>query len=95
MSKKIIAQRVCIACRKVQNKYDMIRIARSQDGEIKIDPSGKSEGRGAYLCKNVECLKIAIKRRQLDRAFKIKIPNDIYSKINVECGMDNEDLINY
>ncbi len=82
--KKVIAQRNCIGCRKIQNKYEMFRIVKTPSNEIKTDLTGKAPGHGAYLCKNIECLKKALKRRQLDRAFKMKISSDIYDKIKME-----------
>lgn len=87
--KKIIAQRACVGCRKVQHKQEMIRIVRTPEGIINVDLTGKAPGRGAYLCRKPECLKIALKRRQLDRAFKTKVPADIYNRINDELGIEN------
>ena len=76
-TKKVIAQRACVGCRKVQDKQKMIRVVRTPEGIIKLDMTGKAAGRGAYLCKKPECLKVALKRRQFDRAFKTKVPADI------------------
>ena len=92
--KKIIAQRACVGCRKVQSKQEMIRVVRTPAGMIDVDLIGKAPGRGAYLCKKTECLKAASKRRQFERAFKMKVPADIYDKIslliqNAECRMQN------
>ena len=89
--KKLICQRACIGCRKVQDKQEMIRIVRTPEGIVKVDPIGKASGRGAYICKKPECLKVALKRRQLDRAFKIKVPADIYDRINAELGICNRE----
>ena len=87
--KKLIAQRSCVGCRKVQDKQNMIRVARTPEGIIDIDPTGKAQGRGAYLCKKPECLKVALKRRQFDRAFKTKVPTDIYDRINATLEARN------
>ena len=86
---KLIAQRACVGCRKVQHKQEMIRVVRTPTGIIDIDPTGKAEGRGAYLCRKPECLKIALKRRQFERAFKTKVPADIYDRINSELEVQN------
>ena len=90
-AKKLIAQRACVGCRKVQDKHEMIRVVRTPNGTVKVDPTGKAEGRGAYLCKKPECLKVALKRRQFDRAFKTKVPSDIYDRINAELEICNQE----
>ena len=90
-NKKLIEQRMCIGCRKVQHKSQMLRIVKAPSGEINLDLNGKSPGRGAYLCKDEQCLKAALKKRQLDRAFKTKVPSEVYDKIimNYELGIMN------
>ena len=90
-AKKIIAQRACVGCRKVQDKQEMIRVVRTPEGIVKVDSTGKAAGRGAYLCKKPECLKAALKRRQFDRAFKTKVPADIYDIINAELGICDQE----
>ena len=83
-NKKAIAQRACVGCRKVQDKQAMIRVVRTPEGIVKLDMTGKAAGRGAYLFNKPESLKVALKRRQFDRAFKTKVPADIYDRITEE-----------
>lgn len=78
---KKIPQRKCIACQDKENKKELIRIVKNKEGEIFIDLSGKANGRGAYICKDSECLKKAIKSKALNRAFKIEVPNEVYEKL--------------
>ncbi|HEY64560.1 MAG TPA: YlxR family protein [Caldilineae bacterium] len=75
MRRRHIPQRTCIACRKVQNKRDLIRIVRTPEGEVVIDPTGKRSGRGAYLCPSQECWQnvIASGGRRLAQALKVPI----------------------
>ena len=87
--KKIIAQRACVGCRRVQHKKEMLRVVRTPAGTIDVDLTGKTPGRGAYLCRKPECLKAALKRRQFERVFKTKVPADIYDKINSELEVQN------
>ena len=68
----------------------MIRVVRTPTGNVEVDLSGKAQGRGAYLCKNPDCLKVALKRRQFDRAFKVKVPSDIYDRINAELEIGSQ-----
>ena len=66
----------------------MIRIVRTPTGEIKLDLTGKAPGHGAYLCKNPDCLKTAMKKHQFNRAFKTMVPSEIYDKINAEFSLN-------
>lgn len=78
---KKIPQRTCIGCNTSKNKNELIRIVRTVDGEIIVDKTGKVNGRGAYICNNVECLNKAIKTKRLENAFEKKIEDEIYEKI--------------
>jgi predicted RNA-binding protein YlxR (DUF448 family) len=76
-----IPQRMCIGCREMRNKKDLIRIVRTPDGEIELDSRGKRAGRGAYLCADLQCFKKAIKSKGLDKALDRTIPDDIVISI--------------
>ena len=65
----------------MKDKKELLRIVRNSEGEINIDPIGKLPGRGAYICKNVGCFDCAVKAKRLERAFKSKIPEEIYLKL--------------
>ncbi len=82
-----IPQRQCIGCQEMKNKKDLIRVLRTCDGEIVVDTTGKKNGRGAYLCKNADCLKKAIKTKSLERSLKVNIMNDVYEQLEKE--LDN------
>ena len=73
-------KRMCISCREMKDKKDLIRIVR-KSGEILIDKSGKLDGRGAYICRCEACLKKAEKSKALSRAFKVQVDNEIYNKL--------------
>lgn len=62
-------------------KKAMIRIVRSREGEVSIDPTGKKPGKGAYLCKTMECIKKAGKYKNLGRALDISVPEEIYTEL--------------
>ena len=64
-----------------KNKKDLIRVVRNKEGEITIDKTGKANGRGAYLCDNIDCLEKAIKNKRLERSFEMKIEDEIYEKL--------------
>ncbi len=67
MKPKKIPMRMCVGCREMKDKRELIRVVRSPEGDVSLDPTGKKSGRGAYLCRNLECMKRAIKQRQLER----------------------------
>lgn len=69
-------QRTCIGCRQVGNKRELIRIVRTPQGEIHLDPTGKRSGRGAYLCPNERCLQQALASKQLAAAFRTEVRAD-------------------
>ena len=77
---------MCAACREMKEKRDLLRVVRSPEGEISLDPTGKRSGRGAYLCRCPECLKRAQKNRSLEKAFKMKIPPEIWELISMEIA---------
>ena len=67
---KHIPQRTCIGCRAVRPKRELLRIVRTPEGEILFDPTGRRAGRGAYLCRDSQCLDRALRARELARALK-------------------------
>ena len=84
MKPKKIPQRMCLGCGEMFDKRTLIRAVKNKEGEISLDFTGKAPGRGAYLCKNKECLRRAIKGHKLERAFGTAIPDEIYAKLEAE-----------
>ena len=80
MQKKI-PQRQCMGCRERKAKKELIRVVRKTDGTVSLDFSGKLNGRGAYLCPNMECLKKAQKSKALDRSLEVTIPEEVYGRL--------------
>ena len=78
---KKVPQRKCIACQDRDNKKELIRIVKNKEGEIFIDLTGKANGRGAYICDNVQCLEKIIKSKRLEKIFDKEISNEIYEKL--------------
>ena len=68
-----IPMRLCVGCREMKPKTELLRVVRSPEGEVSLDPTGKKAGRGAYCCYRAECLGRALKQRQLDRALETKL----------------------
>ena len=78
---KKIPQRTCLGCNEAKPKNKLIRIVKQSDGKIFVDKTGKAEGRGAYICNNVECLEKGIKSKRLSRSFETEINNEIYESL--------------
>ena len=74
-------QRTCLGCKESKNKKELIRIVKQNDGKIFIDKTGKANGRGAYICNNIECLEKAIKSKRLENNFETKIDIEIYESL--------------
>ena len=73
-------QRKCVACRESKHQNEMLRIAKVNDQFI-IDLNYKLDGRGAYICKNSQCINLAIRKKALNRAFKQSVDDEIYQEI--------------
>lgn len=84
MSTKKFPQRQCIGCGEMKNKKEMIRVLKTPEGEFVLDATGRKNGRGAYLCPSMECLKKAVKSKGLERSFKMAIPKEVYETLEKE-----------
>lgn len=73
--------RMCAVCRERKLKNDLIRVAKTSEGEILLDAAGRAFGRGVYICKNQECIKNAEKKRVFERSFKRSVDVRIYEKL--------------
>ncbi|MCL2355388.1 MAG: YlxR family protein [Oscillospiraceae bacterium] len=72
---------MCTVCRTIKDKKDLLRIACDKENSVTVDETGKSQGRGAYICYNLDCLDKAIKSKKLDRAFETNINEEIYNSM--------------
>lgn len=70
--------RTCVACRGTSDKRTMMRVVRTPDGPVAYDPTGKANGRGAYVCAAEECIRSAMKRKALDRSLKATVQPDLF-----------------
>ena len=78
---KSIPQRTWIGCNVKKDKNDFIRIVKDNQNNISIDRTGKANGRGAYICDNIECLEKAIKNKKIEKSFKMEINNEVYENL--------------
>lgn len=89
MAKKIPV-RQCVGCGEMKSKREMMRVLKTPEDEIVLDVTGKKNGRGAYLCKQRECLLKARKNKGLERSFKMSIPNEVYDNLEKEFDKTDE-----
>ena len=87
MADKKIPLRLCVGCQEMKPKLDLIRVIKTPEGEVTLDATGRKNGRGAYLCKNEECLKNLRKTKGLERSLKIAIPQEVYDKLEKEMEL--------
>ena len=78
---KKIPQRMCLGCQERKNKKELIRIVRTPEGEIVIDPTDKKNGRGAYICPDLNCLEATIKSKRLEKSLEVEISDEVYQSL--------------
>ena len=87
MANKKVPLRQCVGCQEMKSKLELIRVIKTPEGEVTLDATGRKNGRGAYLCKNKECLKKLRKTKGLERSLKIAIPQEVYEKLEKEMEL--------
>lgn len=73
MAQRHIPERTCIACRTARPKRSLVRVVRTADSGVVVDPTGKRSGRGAYLCLQADCWNLGLRKEALARALKTSI----------------------
>ena len=79
-----IPLRKCSGCGEMKQKNELVRVARSPEGDLSMDLTGRKPGRGAYVCRSIDCLRTARKRKALERSFACAIPSEIYDRLEQE-----------
>jgi predicted RNA-binding protein YlxR (DUF448 family) len=81
---------MCTGCGEMKPKKELVRVVRSPEGEVSLDLTGRKPGRGAYVCRSVECLRRARKARRFEKAFSCQIPEEVYDCMEKEMKQDAE-----
>ena len=79
-----IPMRMCVGCREMKPKAQLLRVVKPQDGDAHIDRTGKAQGRGAYVCGQIECLRKARKSRALERALEAQIDAAVFDQLEAQ-----------
>lgn len=85
---KKIPQRMCTGCMEMKPKKELIRVVKDKEGAVSIDFTGKKPGRGAYVCKNIECFEKAYKNKRLSKNLETAISEELYTKLKDEIEND-------
>ena len=85
---KKVPLRKCLACREMKQKDELLRVVKSPEGDVSVDLNGKKPGRGAYVCRNAECLSRIIKSNAFARALSTNIPMNIYEELALYATTD-------
>jgi len=83
---KIIPRRTCVICRTVGGKRGLVRVVRTPDGHVILDPTGRLAGRGAYICRETECLNAALKGNQIEHVLKVKASAEDREQLKTRLG---------
>ena len=83
-----IPQCMCVCCREMKKKKELIMIVRTPDVTILVDPTGKKSVRGAYICPNVECFNLAVKGKRIAKALEREIPDEIIAALKKDLVID-------
>lgn len=83
---KKIPMRMCTGCGEMKPKRELIRVVKSPEGQISLDKTGRSPGRGAYVCPDLACLQKARKSKRLERVFASAIPEEVYDALEKELS---------
>ncbi len=87
---KKIPQRTCLGCGEQKPKRELVRIVKDKDNNFSVDLTGKKNGRGAYICRDIACFQKAKKQRRFERAFSCQIPEEIYLSLEGELKTSDE-----
>ena len=82
MKQKKVPLRSCVVTKEKLEKKDLIRVVKNNSGEVFVDLSGKANGRGAYIKKDIEVLEKAKKTKVLDRHLETTVPDEIYIELS-------------
>lgn len=85
---KKVPERRCCGCMEMKPKPELVRVVKSNTGDVSLDLTGKAPGRGAYVCRSSECFEKARKARRFEREFSMKIPDEVYSQMEAELKKD-------
>jgi len=88
MAERKVPLRKCTGCGQMKEKRELVRVVRAKEGEVSLDLVGKKPGRGAYICRDKNCLKLARKAKRIERALDCTISPELYDIMEKEIEND-------
>jgi len=85
---KKIPMRKCLGCGEMKPKKELVRVIKTPENEILLDKTGRQNGRGAYICNNLDCLNRALKSKGLERSFNTALPTDVVESLKEAMEKD-------
>lgn len=90
MPKRKIPLRKCMGCNEKKPKKELVRVVLSPGGEVSLDLTGRKDGRGAYVCHDINCLNKARKGKRFERILDCQIPEEVYAQMEEELKSDEQ-----
>ena len=87
-AQKKIPMRQCLGCGEMKPKKELIRVVKNNEGAVSLDLTGRASGRGAYICRDIECFRKARKARKFEKSFECRIDDTVYD--SMEAELDEE-----
>ncbi len=87
---KKVPMRQCLGCKQLKPKKELIRVVKNSEGEVSIDLVGKKAGKGAYICRSVDCFRLARKSKGFERSLSCSIPSEVFDLMEKELGADGQ-----
>lgn len=81
LAPRAVPTRSCVSCRTSRAKRDLLRVVRTPDGTVRLDETGRANGRGAYVCRDAACIDGAVTRAGLGRALEATLPPDLATQL--------------
>lgn len=81
MKTRKVPERMCVGCKAMHPKRELLRVVRTPEGEVLLDPTGKKSGRGAYICPSSACLELALKGDRLSKALEVKLEAEMAERL--------------
>ncbi len=87
---KKVPMRQCLGCKQLKPKRELIRVVKNSEGEVSIDLVGKKPGKGAYVCRSIDCFKAARKSKSFEKSLSCAIPSDVFDSMEAELNADGQ-----
>lgn len=91
MKQKKVPMRMCLGCGEMKPKKELIRVVRNKEGETSLDLTGRKAGRGAYICKDIECFRKARKAKRFEKSFECRIDDAVYDSMEAELSEEGQE----